>query len=334
MKKLDNFINRFNNKFYDSIRPFSSVYGKFYAPIYNRDAPFNYTNPEYYNKDGSLMEPFFLRDFHSAHEPYFFKSKYFFMDRFNFGLDTHFYTHNCMLEQMGKPVRKYGLLYESPSIVPDDYLIFNKHQGLEKDFDLIFTYSTKILDSVSNSRFVPFMSIPWYGNPLHGGGLIDSKLYKKKSKNISIVSSDKRMCLLHEVRYSIAKECKSTGLADTFGTFDGGAMIPIKDSLENYRYSIVIENEIDDLYFTERITNCFLSMTVPIYLGARKISNYFNSDGIITFSTNDVNKLRALLSNCNEKDYKARIPAIKDNFERVQKYNNLFDWVYEDYLTR
>ena len=75
-------------------------------------------------------------------------------------------------------------------------------------------------------------------------------------------------------------------------------------------------------------------MTVPIYLGARKIDNYFNSDGIITFSINDAKKLNELLSNCNEKDYKARLPAIKDNFDRVQKYKNLFDWMYEDYLTR
>ena len=329
---LKNLKHKICNYLYDSIKPCSSVYGEYRPPIYNREAPWNIARPEYYSKDGVLMEPYFLRDFHTAHEPYFFKSKYFFMDRFNYGLDTHIYTHNCMLEQIGKPLRKYGVLYESAAIAPDDYLIFEKNNGLEKDFDLIFTYSTKILNSVANSRFVPFMAIPWYGADLHGGGLVDAGLCERKTKDVSIVSSDKKMCLLHEVRYRIAKECKEKTYADTFGTFDGGPAVFVKDSLEDYRYSIVIENEIDDCFFTERLTNCFLSMTVPIYLGARKIANYFNPDGIIQFTLEDVDNIKDILSNCNEDDYKSRLPAIKDNFERVQKYRHLFDWMYEEYL--
>ena len=308
----------------------SNKHGKIYLPIYNTEADFNVKTPDIYNADGEKMKLFFLRDFHSAHEPYFFNSKYFLMDRFNFGLDTHFYTHNCMLEQMGKPNKKYGLLYESTSIVPDDYLIFQKNPSLNKDFDKIFTFSAKILNEVPNSVFVPFQAAPWYGRGENE--IIDSDLCNKKTKNISFLSSNKVMCDMHKLRLTLANKCKNEKLADTFGTFDGGKPASLADVLTKYRYTIIIENEIDDYYFTERLTNCFLSMTIPIYCGAPKIGKFFNEEGIIKLNINDFEKIGEILKNCSEEDYKNRLSAVIDNFNRVQKYRNIFDSMYLEYL--
>lgn len=305
-------------------------YGKVYLPIYNTNLEFNVREPELYNEDGEKMKLFFLRDFHSAHEPYFFKSKYFLMDRYNFGLKTHFYTHNCMLEQQGKPDKKYGILYESVSIVPEDYKIFERNPSLYKDFDKIFTYSAKILDSVPNASFVPFQATPWYGRG--PGEIIDEKLCYQKTKNISFLSSNKVMCDMHKIRIGLAQKCKNERLADTFGTFDGGAPASLADVLKDYRYTILLENDIDDYYFTERLTNCFLSMTIPIYYGATKIGKFFNTDGIISIDKNDFDKLDQVLKNCNESDYNNRVAAVIDNYNRVQKYRKVFDTMYLEYL--
>ncbi len=308
----------------------SDIYGKTYLPIYNTGMTFDIKYPEIYNKEGEKMELFFLRDFHSAHDPYFFNSKYFLMDRFNFGLGTHFYTHNCMLEQVGKPKKKYGILYESQSIVPNDYLIFQNNPSLYKDFDKIFTYSAKILDDVPNAVFVPFQATPWYGrNP---DEIIDENLCRQKTKNISFLSSKKVMCDMHKKRVALANKCKTEKLADTYGTFDGGIPASLASVLKDYRYTIIVENEIDDYYFTERLTNAFLSMTIPIYCGAPKIGNFFNEDGIIKLNLQDFDNIEKLLKNCNEEDYKNRINAVIDNFNRVQKYKNVFDSMYLEYL--
>ena len=308
----------------------SNKYGKIYLPIYNKDAKFYINTPELYNKDGEQIKLFFLRDFHTAHEPYFFNSKYFLMDRFNIGLDTHFYTHNCMLEQMGKPLKKYGILYESTSIVPNDYLIFEKNPSLYKDFDKIFTFSSKILNSVPNSVFIPFQSTPIYGR--EEKEIVDVNLCYKKTKNISFLSSNKVMCDMHRQRIALANKCKNERLADTYGKFDGGKPAELTDVLTEYRYTIIVENEIDDYYFTERLTNCFLSMTIPIYCGATKIGDFFNMDGIITLNPSDFDRISEILKNCNEEDYQNRINAIIDNFNRVQKYKNIFDSMYLDYI--
>lgn len=308
----------------------SSVYGKCWYPLYNKGTPLTSEEPLVYNSEGQRLETFFYRDLTSAHSPYT-DSKYFMYDRFNFGLKTHVYTHNAMLQQMGNPDYKYGVLGESEAIVPEDYKIFKKHKGLEKDFDLIFTHSYEILNTVQNARFFPCCSRVWYGNERYGG-IWDSEAYQKKKKNISILSSNLHMCELHDFRFNLAMKCKKEGLADTFGTFDGGSPVKMGKTLQDYRYTIAIENDIKPYWFTERITSAFAAMTIPVYCGASKIDNFFNTDGIIIIKPSDFDNIDKVLAQCTEKEYEQRLPAILDNYERVKQYKNPADTWYEKYL--
>ena len=70
----------------------------------------------------------------------------------------------------------------------------------------------------------------------------------------------------------------------TFGGFNiGGAekidkLIPNTtkwDGLENYSYSIAIENNCINNYFSEKFTDCILAWTIPIYYGCPNIGKYF-----------------------------------------------------------
>ena len=88
---------------------------------------------------GENLEEYFIRDIVLANVPHR-TSRYFYWNRYNFNLDTHFYSHRSMLATMGKPSRRYGLLMESEIIMNKDIKMFNTHKGLEKDFDLIFTH--------------------------------------------------------------------------------------------------------------------------------------------------------------------------------------------------
>jgi predicted nucleic acid-binding Zn ribbon protein len=54
--------------------------------------------------------------------------------------------------------------------------------------------------------------------------------------------------------------------------------IPNKlDGLKDYMFSIVVENSIYPKYYTEKITDCFATGTVPIYYGDKSIGEDFNS---------------------------------------------------------
>lgn len=307
-----------------------SIYGKIYLPMYSKSSLQSNTEHLAYNINGEPLKTFFIRDIHCSHAPES-TSKYFLWDRFNFGLDVHFYSHNCMLEIMGNPKKRYGLLIEAESIVPNDYKIFERNKGLAKEFDLIFTHSEKILDKYENARLFPSCAQFWYGTHKHGG-ILDSFANEKKTKNISIVSSNKIMCDLHKLRIDLAKKCKQNNFADTFGNFDGGKMIPISKSLTDYRYSIAIENYLSPYWFTEKITNCFASMTIPIYIGATKISKFFNPDGIIQVNVKNFNNIENIIKICTEEEYNNRLEAIKDNYNRVLEFQNINDYMYKKYL--
>lgn len=303
---------------------------KIYKPYYNTNYGPSGTQPPIFNQYGEAMELFFIRDMHTAHIPYGNVGKHFLWDRYNWGLDTHFYTHRAMLETLGNPTRKYGMFGESRSIVPKDYLIFQKHKGLEKEFEAVFTYDEQLLNSLSNAKFYPLSAEVWYGkdNPK----AVSDTLYERKEKNISILCSDKQMCEQHKVRASIARYCKNNHKADVMGKFDGGSYVTIEEPLQKYRFSFAIENEISDYYFTERLTSCLLAQTIPIYMGARKIDEFFNPEGIIKIDHSDLYHLEDILKQCTKEEYENRLPAILDNYRRVQCYRNMQDYLYEKLL--
>lgn len=289
--------------------------------------------PPLYNEEGSRMHTFYLKDEMYRDQPYSFVAgrypKYIHWDRYNYGLKTHFYSHRYITEPSGKPDRKFAYLIESESIVPHHYTFVEKNPVLSSEFVRIFTHSAKILEKYPNAAFLPGGGV-WYGTQ-RAGGCIDSRNWELKEKNISIVSSAKNACELHAYRINAARHFRQTNLVDTYGTFDGGTAIKIADTLTKYRYSIAIENCLSPYWFTEKILNCFAAMTVPIYIGASQISNFFNPDGIIQIDPMDFTSLDDIVRQCTANDYNSRLSAIIDNFNRVQKYLCIEDYLFTEY---
>lgn len=274
------------------------------------------------------METYFIKNRHSRHAPFGHEGKYFFWDRYNYGLDTHFYGPEAMTGTLGKPVVKYGMLTESRTIVPKDYEVFHRNRGLEKDFRYIFTYDDRILNEIENARFYPVAAGIWNSEMREGR-------YREKDRDLSILSSDKVMCALHRFRLELARLCKREGLADTFGRFDGGGYVEkVDETLNRYRFSMIIENDVSDYYFSERLTSCFAAQTVPVYLGARRIGDFFNTDGMILLGSADLEEAESLIAECTRERYEAMLPAVLDNYERVKEYVNMQDYLYEHYLMK
>ena len=286
------------------------------------------TMPKIYNAEGHPLETYFIKNRHSRHAPFGHEGKYFFWDRYNYGLDTHFYGPEAMTGTLGKPAVKYGMLTESRTIVPKDYEVFHRNRGLEKDFRYIFTYDDRILNEIENARFYPVAAGIWNSEMREGR-------YREKDRDLSILSSDKVMCALHRFRLELARLCKREGLADTFGRFDGGGYVEkVDETLNRYRFSMIIENDVSDYYFSERLTSCFAAQTVPVYLGARRIGDFFNTDGMILLGSADLEEAESLIAECTRERYEAMLPAVLDNYERVKEYVNMQDYLYEHYLMK
>ena len=306
----------------------NQIYPKLYLPMYNRYAHINGTEPKIFNADGTPLRTFFLRDKQFVYAN-MQVSKYFMFDRYNFELPVHFYTHNAMRQTMGKPDKKYGLLLESKELTPQDYLIFERNPNLAKEFDAIFTFDEKILDKLPNAKeFCLCAELKFLNDEAENAAA------GNKNKNVSICSSNKCSCDLHRLRYDWAMKFKNNPAlgVDIFGNFAGGGFCKVSDYLRDYRYSIVVENAIMPYWFTEKILNCFAMHTVPIYVGHQKIIERFNADGIILVKPEDYGRIEEIIKQCSAADYAARLPAIEDNFKRVQAYRNSFDRLYEQYL--
>ena len=209
-----------------------------------------------------------------------------------------------------------ALMIEPRPIEPRGYDFLLKDNNWQK-FKYIFTHDSELLQ-FPNTKFVSNFSIyDWSDIP--------------KTKFCSMISSDKEMCELHIVRKRLARELK--GKIDVFGTIDGGERVDTYTSHAPYRFAVIMENYIDDYWFTEKILNCFSNKTVPIYYGAKKISEFFNPNGII-----EVNNIEGLKQCVNIMSgdygirwYEGRQSAIQDNYNRVGKYENLETWFFNEY---
>jgi len=229
-----------------------------------------------------------------------------------------FYSHHRMLDVCTPKNLSYGWLFESQSIQPK---IYGDIENMLGRFNLVFTHSSKLLNNYNNTRWIPGGGV-WVGGT-YGKGTIG---VKPKSKLCSAVSSNKSMCPLHNFRTEIVRGLSTNPDVECFV----GRWVPIYETLDDFMFSIIVENFVDDLYFTEKILNCFATGTIPIYMGATKIGTKFNGDGILTFNTLD--ELDVLIKTLSPELYNKKIDSVVDNFGRVMNYRTIEDYISINYL--
>jgi hypothetical protein len=91
-----------------------------------------------------------------------------------------------------------------------------------------------------------------------------------------------------------------------------------------YHFSIIIENSQQKNYFTEKIIDCFLCKTVPIYWGCPNIGDFFSTAGIIIINeTNEqefLKKLENVIKSCDFNKYNSMLEVIEHNYKESFKY--------------
>jgi len=96
-----------------------------------------------------------------------------------------------------------------------------------------------------------------------------------------------------------------------------------KTALENYKYSICMENSCEDFYISEKFFDVFLNNCIPIYYGCKNIKKAYDKNAFITFdpeSANIIDELKDIM----EKPISWRLSAIqKCKKDYFTKYNLL-----------
>lgn len=179
-----------------------------------------------------------------------------------------------------------------------------------------------------------FIASPPYLYWLIGGGdrmlSFDSikNLSFQKTKEIScIANTDKKAFAGHIQRADFVHFLKKTNLPiDYYGGEKKHNKIKTKlEALEQYRYSIAIENSSTPFYFTEKITDCFLAGCMPFYYGAQNIADFFPKESFVWIDiTRPKEAQKIIQSTLKEKLWEKNQDFILESRRRVlEDYNFL-----------
>ncbi len=149
-----------------------------------------------------------------------------------------------------------------------------------------------------------------------------------KKNLLSLIASKKNNLEGHKLRHEIVDYIRNINFeADIMGR-GYKAFENKEDGLASYRYSIVIENNQEPSYFTEKLIDCCICETIPIYWGAPNIGNYFDVRGMIICETAEDIKLA--LNNISIEDYASKLNWIKENRKKAISFTDFEKRAVED----
>lgn len=189
----------------------------------------------------------------------------------------------------------------------------------------IFTRRKKILEKCDNAVLHPFGDCWLSPEPKH--------LWTDKEMSVSFTTTNKYRegvdgyTIRHQI-VSNLNRVKDIGSLPFY--YYASSRLPCYPEISDYvlgdkrdimfrhAFHVAVENNRCDNFFTEKLMDCFISKTVPIYFGTNDIGDFFNTDGMLIFDT--MGDLANILGNLDEGIYKSMKEAIEDNYHRAKQY--------------
>ena len=203
------------------------------------------------------------------------------------------------------------------------------------DFDLILTFTEHFYNKKKTYKFLPYNKVYWIAPTFELQKNLNlpsiepiNYIIKNKKYQISMICGKKNWAPGHKLRRKIWEYQKNMIFPKKFRysqdygdlkLFDDNKKISSsKDKTELFidsMFHIAIENNQATDYFTEKLIDCFVSKTIPIYYGCPNIGDYFELRGMIII--NDIDDVKNLNNILSEKYYNDRLHWIEDNYHRV-----------------
>lgn len=190
----------------------------------------------------------------------------------------HLLVYNKLEETFDLKCRKGCTVF----IPAEPYSIKRFNKSFLNQFDHIITHQSQIKHK---SVFISHNGYPWHLEKSHDDFLSENVVKNCKENKILIITSDKGYSKGHIERLKFVEKCKGT-FKDKIDVF-GRGIFSFKskaDLHKDYKFSIVVENDNVTNYFTEKLTDSFLSLTFPLYKGCTNIRDYFSPESHIDLS--------------------------------------------------
>ena len=188
-------------------------------------------------------------------------------------------------------------------------------------FDVLITYDEEILSKCSNAKFCE------YGTTFINEDTYNNVIVQYKLPRISSITGWKTITDGHRFRQQLYMNQTNIPLPIDWFRSEAGNPLPIiktnpilgpnKEQLFfNYQYSLVIENSRQTNYFSEKLIDCLLMKTIPIYWGCPNINKWFDTTGWIILETDTIEEL----VNNAKLDYNKYIDIVEKNYEIAKQY--------------
>lgn len=229
---------------------------------------------------------------------------------------------------------------EPPDVFPE---VADRIIAQHKNFDLVMTYDTRVLRECSNAVFITESACSWFprksgaapdpfGRMNYGGGVTHKNPVvseyvgcdvSKKNFEVSFLTSSKNIFPGHVLRQEVFEKLPGqVGSIKTWKHKSPPIVNDKRDILEPYMFSIVPENSRHEGYYTEKIIDCLVAKTIPVYWGCPNISEYFDLDGIVVFQ--DYAELLKQLEKLTPEFYHNRAEVIDSNLRAALR--GVYQW--------
>lgn len=194
-----------------------------------------------------------------------------------------------------------------------------------EQFSKVFTHHT----FNNKEKFIPsFPMLPWHIDKSYDE--LRSLAPVAKEKTLSWITSNKKIFPGHKDRMLFFDAIKKSDLQiDLFGR--GIKEISDKwDGLADYKYALAIENSQSQNYWTEKLSDCFLSYTMPFYYGATNVSEFFPKDSMIVIDVTNPKKAIKIINESIENNlWEKNFDAIIEARDLVLHKHNFFSVIAE-----
>jgi hypothetical protein len=221
--------------------------------------------------------------------------------------------------------------------VPEDTIRFfvttegwSDYNQIIKDNPQTYTYLL--------TQYPELLTLPNSVKLIGNGSFVDPAPDIEKKFGISIVMTNRNVAPGHPLRHELYARRKEIKIPFDIYRGTWNQFEPMADTLPmppwpnnkwkvnvfDCMFHVCIEGFKNEYYYSEKLIDCFITKTIPLYWGCTIIDEFFNTNGMII-----VDNVDEIIRACNQLTpavYERLLPLVNDNYEsglRVYKYEDI-----------
>ena len=222
--------------------------------------------------------------------------------------------------------------------VPDDTIRFFVTTEGWRDYNKIILDNPQAYDYLL-TQYPELLTLPNSVKLIGNGSFVDPAPDLEKKFGVSIVMTNRNVAPGHPLRHEIYRRRKEIKIPFDIYRGTWNEFAPKEDTIQmppwpnkkwkvkvfDCMFHLCLEGFKNEYYFSEKLIDCLITKTVPIYWGCTIIDEYFDTRGMIIVDS--VDEIIQVCNSLTPETYYSMLPFVEKNYEL-----GLNHYRYEDIL--